>query len=69
VKLGTADERAACNGSVLRKIEALNTATTCPSEHGETWGKRGWAGRRMRLRDVTTPSVSPVGRKLKQEQY
>ena len=69
MKLGTADECAACNGSVRRKIEALNTATTCPSKHGDKWGKERWAGRGTRLREVGIPRTSPVGNELKQEQY
>lgn len=55
--LGPGDECDAGHGPVPRKIEALNTGTTCPSRDREKWGKE------------RIPSASPVGNELNQEEY
>lgn len=63
MKLCPSDECAAGHGPVPRKIEALNTGSTCPSRDGDKWGKERQAG------EVGIPRASPVGNKLNQEQY
>lgn len=44
MKLGPSDECAAGHGPVPRKIEALNTGSTCPSRDRDKWGKERQAG-------------------------